>query len=170
MASKVAAAVLARRDLLIIARTDAAASEGLEGAIARAQIYVDAGADAIFPEALTTREMFEEFARRIDAPLLANMTEFGRTPPMSGAEFEALGYRMVIWPVSALRVAAKAQEKLYGHLAEHDRLEALHSEMQTRAELYDLIGYSATEELDATLQKTVLTEAMHGRAAAELPE
>ncbi|MBM3525834.1 MAG: methylisocitrate lyase, partial [Alphaproteobacteria bacterium] len=101
MAAKVAAAARARRDLYVIARTDAAASEGMDGAVARAKLYLDAGADAIFPEALTTAEMFREFARRVQAPLLANMTEFGRTPFFTAAEFEAMGYRMVIWPVSA---------------------------------------------------------------------
>ncbi|MGE0231537.1 MAG: methylisocitrate lyase [Flavobacteriaceae bacterium] len=160
MAAKVAAAARARTHLQIVARTDAAASEGIEGAIARAQIYVDAGADAIFPEALTTREMFETFAARIKAPLLANMTEFGKTPYMPAADFEAMGYKMVIWPVSSLRVANKAQETLYAHVAEHGETQTLLDRMQTRAELYDLIGYSDHEALDATLQKTIITEAM----------
>src|SRR6478672_10424634 len=110
MAAKIAAAVKARRDLYIIARTDAADSEGMDGAVARAKLYLEAGADAIFPEALTNAEMFREFARRIKAPLLANMTEFGRTPVFTASEFETMGYRMVIWPASAMRVAAKAQE------------------------------------------------------------
>ena len=121
MAAKIAAAARARRHLYIIARTDAAASEGLDGAVARAKRYLDAGADAIFPEALTTAEMFREFARRVNAPLLANMTEFGRTPYFTAAEFEAMGYRMVIWPVSALRIAAKAQEQLYATIHREGR-------------------------------------------------
>ena len=109
MAAKVAAARKARRDLLIIARTDAAASEGMDGAVARAELYMEAGADAIFPEALNTAEMFREFARRMPGvKLLANMTEFGRTPFFTASEFEAMGYAMVIWPVSHLRVAARA--------------------------------------------------------------
>jgi methylisocitrate lyase len=91
MAAKIAAAARARRDLYIIARTDAAGSEGMDGAVARAKLYLQAGADAIFPEALTDAEMFREFARRVDAPLLANMTEFGRTPFFTAAEFEAMG-------------------------------------------------------------------------------
>lgn len=98
--------------LIIIARTDAA-SEGIDGAVARAHLYLEAGADAIFPEALTRAEMFREFAKRMRALLLANMTEFGRTPFLTAKDFEALGYKMVIWPVSALRIAAKAQETLY---------------------------------------------------------
>lgn len=163
MAAKIAAAIRVRRHLFIVARTDAAASEGIEGAIARARLYVEAGADAIFPEALTDRSMFEAFAREIKVPLLANMTEFGRTPPMSGEEFERLGYRMVIWPVSALRIAARAQEAFYAHLQEHDRADALIGQMQTRAELYNLIAYSAHEALDGSVQKTILTAAMRGQ-------
>src|SRR5476651_1827313 len=114
MAAKVAAAAKARRDLVVIARTDAAASEGIDGAVARAKLFLEAGADAIFPEALTTVDMFREVARRLPGvPLLANMTEFGRTPFFTGAEFEEMGYKMVIWPVSSLRIANKAQAELY---------------------------------------------------------
>src|SRR6266851_297430 len=113
MATKIAAAVKARRQLYIIARTDAADSEGMDGAVARAKLYLESGADAIFPEALTSAEMFREFARRVKGPLLANMTEFGRTPVFTAREFEEMGYRIVIWPASAMRVAAKAQEELY---------------------------------------------------------
>ncbi|MEN9545171.1 MAG: hypothetical protein RLZZ598_2004 [Pseudomonadota bacterium] len=157
MAAKIAAAVRARRHLLIVARTDAAASEGLEGAVARAQAYVKAGADAIFPEALTSRAMFEEFARRLpDVPLLANMTEFGRTPYFTTSEFEAMGYRLLIWPVSSLRVANKAQAELYAHLRQYGSAEALLPRMQTRAELYDLIGLRDYEALDASLVTSVL--------------
>jgi len=157
MAAKVAAAVRARRHLLIVARTDAAASEGLEAAVARAQLYVQAGADAIFPEALTTRAMFEEFARRLPGvPLLANMTEFGRTPFFTASEFEAMGYRMLIWPVSSLRMANKAQADLYAHLRQHGGAEALLPRMQTRAELYELIGLGNYEALDASLVASAL--------------
>ena len=110
MAAKIAAARKARRHLYIIARTDAAASEGIDGSVGRAKLFLDAGADAIFPEALTTAEMFKEVAARLPGvPLLANMTEFGRTPFFTATEFEAMGYKMVIWPVSSLRVANKAQ-------------------------------------------------------------
>src|SRR5690349_9473408 len=114
MAAKVHAAAKARRDLVIIARTDAAASEGIDGAVARARFYLEAGADAIFPEALTTREMLSEFSIRMPrVKRLPNMTEFGRTPFFTESTWEAMAYRMVIWPVSAFRVANKAQEKLY---------------------------------------------------------
>ncbi|MGB6489561.1 MAG: methylisocitrate lyase [Steroidobacteraceae bacterium] len=156
MAAKIAAAARARRHLYIIARTDAAASEGLDGAVARAKRYLDAGADAIFPEALTTAEMFREFARRVNAPLLANMTEFGRTPYFTAAEFEAMGYRMVIWPVSALRIAAKAQELLYATIHREDGPRSLIGQMQTRQELYETISYSDYEALDASIVKTVV--------------
>ena len=157
MAAKVAAAVRARRHLLIVARTDAAASEGLEAAVARAQLYVQAGADAIFPEALTSRAMFEEFARRLPGvPLLANMTELGRTPFFTASEFEAMGYRMLIWPVSSLRMANKAQAELYAHLRQHGGAEALLPRMQTRAELYDLIDLGDYEALDASLVASTL--------------
>ncbi|API60495.1 methylisocitrate lyase [Tardibacter chloracetimidivorans] len=157
MAAKVAAAARARRDLVIVARTDAAASEGLDGAIARAKLYVEAGADAIFPEALTSIEMFRAVAEALPGvKLLANMTEFGRTPYQTAAEFEALGYSMVIWPVSSLRVANKAQEKLYAAIRRDGGTQALLPEMQTRAELYDAIGLHDYEALDASIIKTVV--------------
>lgn len=157
MAAKVAAAARARRDLVIIARTDAAASEGIEGAVARAKLYIEAGADAIFPEALTSVEMFKEVRAALPGvKLLANMTEFGRTPALTAEEFQELGYDMVIWPVSSLRVANKAQEKLYQTIARDGATTAMLPEMQTRAELYDLIGLNDFEALDATIAKSVL--------------
>jgi methylisocitrate lyase len=157
MAAKVAAAAKARRHLYIVARTDAAASEGLDGAVARAKLYMEAGADAIFPEALYTAEMFREFAARMPGvPLLANMTEFGRTPFFTAQEFEDMGYKMVIWPVSSLRVANKAQEKLYAELKRAGSTEKLVLEMQSRAELYATIGLADYEALDASIVSTVL--------------
>ena len=157
MAAKVAAAARARRDLVVIARTDAATSEGMDGAVARAQLYVEAGADAIFPEALVSEAMFREFAARLPGvALLANMTEFGRTPFFTAAEFEAMGYRMVIWPVSSLRVANRAQEELYATLRRNGSAEAMLGRMQTRAELYATIDYDAYEALDASIVRTVL--------------
>ncbi len=164
MAAKVAAAAKARRHLYVIARTDAAASEGIDGAVARAKLYLEAGADAIFPEALTTAEMFREFARRMPGvPLLANMTEFGRTPFFTASEFEAMGYRMVIWPVSSLRVANKAQEKLYAALARDGGTHAVVEQMQTRAELYKTIGLADYEALDASIVATVIPEGIPQR-------
>src|SRR5437763_16015744 len=155
MAAKVAAAVIARRHLFIIARTDAAASEGLDGAVARAKLYREAGADAIFPEALTNADMFRTFAREVKAPLLANMTEFGKTPVFTAAEFQEMGYRMVIWPASAMRVAAKAQEELYAAIRRDGGTHNMLSRMQSRTELYDVIGYSDYEALDASIIRSV---------------
>ena len=161
MAAKVAAARRARRDLVILARTDAAASEGIDGAVARAKLYLEAGADAIFPEALVNEEMFREFARRMPGvPLLANMTEFGRTPFFTASEFEAMGYRMVIWPVSSLRVANKAQEELYAAIRRDGGTMKVLDRMQTRAELYATIHYHDYEALDASLVRTVIPEGM----------
>jgi methylisocitrate lyase len=141
MAEKIAAAVGARQHLYIIARTDAAAKEGLDGAVARAKLYLEAGADAIFPEALSSAEMFRAFAAEITAPLLANMTEFGKTPVFTASEFEEMGYRMVIWPSAAFRMAAKAQEQLYAALKRDGGTHNMLGLMQTRDELQELIGY-----------------------------
>lgn len=157
MAAKVAAAAKARRHLYLVARTDAAASEGLEGAVARAKLYLEAGADAIFPEALTSPDLLRAFAERLPGvPLLANMTEFGKTPFFTASEFEAMGYRMIIWPVSSLRVANKAQEKLYATIRREGSTQSLLGEMQTRAELYATIGLDAYESLDSSIVRTVL--------------
>jgi methylisocitrate lyase len=160
MAAKVAAAAKARKHMVIVARTDAVASEGLDGAVARAKLYLEAGADAIFCEALTSAEMFREFSRQIKAPLLANMTEFGRTPFFTAKEFEEMGYKMVIWPVSSLRVAAKAQERLYASIRSEGGTHKMFDAMQTRAELYDAIGYHDYEALDANIVKTITPQGM----------
>lgn len=157
MAEKIAAAVKARCDLKIIARTDAAAMEGVDAAIARAKLYIEAGADAIFPEALGDRDAFRAFADAISVPLLANMTEFGNTPQTSAAEFEQLGYSMVIWPVSTLRIAAKAIEEFLAELSGTGSAATQLSRMQPRSGLYTTIGYYDYENLDTSIQKTVLT-------------
>ena len=164
MAAKVAAARKARRHLYILARTDAAASEGMDGAVARAKLYMDAGADAIFPEALHSAEMFREFARRMPGvPLLANMTEFGRTPFFTAAEFEAMGYRMVIWPVSSMRVAAKASGTLYAAIRRDGGTHNVLDQMQTRSELYATIDYAGYEALDRSIVSTVVPHGMPQR-------
>ncbi len=169
MAAKVAAAARARRHLVIIARTDAAASEGMDGAVARAKLYMQAGADAIFPEALNTAEMFREFSRRMraeyaaDVPLLANMTEFGRTPFFTAAEFEDMGYKMVIWPVSSLRVANKAQAELFAAIKRDGGTHGYVDRMQTRTELYATIDYAGYEALDQSIVTTIIPEAMPQR-------
>ena len=164
VAAKVAAAVKARRDLVIIARTDAAASEGLDGAVARAKLYMQAGADAIFPEALNTEDMFRAFAKRMPGvPLLANMTEFGKTPFFTADEFEAMGYSMVIWPVSSLRVANKAKQQLYAAIARDGGTYKVVEQMQTRAELYATIGLHNYEALDASIVQTIIPEGIPQR-------
>lgn len=164
MAAKVAAAAKARRNLFIIARTDAAASEGIDGAVARARLYLEAGADAIFPEALTSAEMFHAFAKAMPGvTLLANMTEFGRTPFFTASEFEGMGYRMVIWPVSALRAANKAQESVYTAIQRDGGTQNVINRMQTRQELYDTIRYHEYEALDASLVQTVVPQGMPQR-------
>ena len=161
MAAKVAAAAKARRHLFIVARTDAAASEGIDGAVARARLYLEAGADAIFPEALHNAEMFRAFARAMPGvKLLANMTEFGRTPFFTASEFVAMGYHMVIWPVSSRRVANKAQERLYASLKRDGGTQNMLDQMQTRAELYQAIGYHEYEALDASIVETIVPQGM----------
>jgi methylisocitrate lyase len=164
MAAKVHAARLARRELVILARTDAAASEGLEGAIARAKLYLEAGADAIFPEALTSAQMFRDFAQALrGVPLLANMTEFGKTPFYTAAEFAEMGYRMVIWPVSALRVAAKAQEELYDSIRTYGGAHKMVERMQSRAELYETIGYTEYEALDSSIVASLIPKTRNNK-------
>ena len=164
MAAKVHAASRARKNLYIIARTDAAASEGIDGAVARAKKFLEAGADAIFPEALVNADMFRAFAKAMPGvKLLANMTEFGRTPFFTASEFEVMGYSMVIWPVSALRVANKAQERLYAAIRRDGGTQKMVDQMQTRAELYKTIGYHDYEALDSSIVQTIIPQGMPQR-------
>ncbi|GIV01210.1 MAG: methylisocitrate lyase [Armatimonadetes bacterium] len=153
MCAKVRAAVHAKSDasFLIIARTDARGVTGLEDAIERANAYVDAGADAIFPEGLQSKEEFAAFREGVAAPLLANMTEFGKTPLISVEEFRSLGYNLVIFPMTAFRVMMKAVEEVYETLLREGTQSSLMGRMRSRQDLYDLIEYSKFEELDASL-------------------
>ncbi|NBJ69406.1 MULTISPECIES: methylisocitrate lyase [Clostridia] len=144
--------------LVIVARTDARANEGLDAAIERANAYVASGADAIFPEALQTDEEFQVFAQKVHAPLLANMTEFGKTPYISAEEFQRMGFRMVIYPVTSLRVAAKAYERIFKLIKEEGTQKNGITDMQTRKELYETISYNDFEALDKNIAKTVLGE------------
>jgi len=153
MATKLKAAVRAKRDrdFMIVARTDARGVEGLDAAIRRAERYAEAGADALFPEALESPEEFRTFAREIrksgiTVPLIANMTEFGRTPLLSMAEFEALGYAGVLFPVTALRTALRAIRELLGGLKMSGTQRDWLQFMMTRQELYDLLRYSDAQE------------------------
>ncbi len=150
MCRKLRAAVAARRDpdLVLIARTDARGVHDLDTAIQRAREYVEAGADWIFPEALASAEEFKAFAEAIDVPLLANMTEFGKSPLLTSEELESLGYAAVIYPVTLLRVAMKAAEAALGILAADGTQRELLDLMQTRQELYDLLEYDDYQERD----------------------
>ena len=152
MVGKVTAAVRARLDpdFLIVARTDARAVEGLAASVERAKAYVDAGADAIFPEALESAEEFRTFAEQFGkagtkVPLVANMTEFGKTPYLHVRDFEELGYRLVLFPVTALRMASKAVEVMLTELKSAGTQQGFLSRMQTRAQLYDLLRYDDYE-------------------------
>jgi methylisocitrate lyase len=149
MMKKIRAAVDARRrDTLIVARTDARDVEGLEGAIERAQLYVEAGADVIFPEALRSLEEFREFARRVKAPLLANMTEFGKTPYISVQEFREAGYKVVIFPATLFRISLGAAREALEVLKSKGTQRSLLDRMMSREDFYKLIGYRDYEERD----------------------
>jgi methylisocitrate lyase len=150
MCAKLRAAVAARRDpgLLIIARTDARAQWGYDEAVQRAHHYIAAGADAIFPEALETAEEFERFARDVPVPLLANMTEFGKSPLLSVAELSAWGYKLVLFPLTAFRSAMKAAEATLQLLKNQGTQRDGVPNMLTRAELYDYLGYHDYEDRD----------------------
>jgi len=158
MARKVAAARKARRHLRIIARTDAVQSEGLEAGLARARLYAEAGADLVFADGIKTPEEFRRFSSECGVPFMANMTEFGQTPYYTAQQFQEFGCKVVIWPVSSLRVAAKAMESMYSELAEKGTLIDKLEEMQTRAQLYDTIGYHSFEELDDSVAATVVPD------------
>ena len=149
MNEKIRAAAAARRDrnFLLIARTDARAVESFNGAVARAQEYVAAGADAIFPEALQNADEFRDFARELKIPLLANMTEFGKSPLLDFKQLEDFGYRMVIYPQSALRVALKTTGDFYSSLKSKGNQRDWIAEMQTRAELYQLLDYDPSAQV-----------------------
>ena len=158
MAAKIAAAKRASRHLVIIARTDAAASEGLEGAIRRGRLYAQAGADVVFPDALTSLDQFRAFAAAMPKPVMANMTEFGRTPLESADALQQAGVRIVIWPVSSLRIAAKAMESFYADLAKDGDTAPQVDRMLTRKRLYEVIGYHDYEALDASIIRSVPPE------------
>ncbi|BCU66813.1 methylisocitrate lyase [Sulfolobales archaeon HS-7] len=153
MREKIRAALMARKNCAIIARTDSRAVEGFEAAIERAKNYLEEGADIIFPEALTSEEEFRSFAQEVKAPLLANMTEFGKTPLIPASKFREMGYKYVIFPVTLLRVAAKAMIKALRTLRDYGTQESIMSDMITRNEQYDIIGYHFYEKLDKDLSK-----------------
>ncbi len=157
MVDRIKAAVDARFDasFVVMARTDAHAVEGQEAALARAQAYVAAGADMIFAEALTTLEEYRAFATRLTVPVLANITEFGQTPLFTREELGAAGVRLVLYPLSAFRAAARAQGVVYEAIRRAGTQKSVVPDMQTRAELYQVLGYHEYEQkLDELFGKT----------------
>lgn len=154
MAKKIVAAKkVGGGDILVIARTDARGVEGLDSAVERARIYVKAGADIIFPEALTSEEEFKEFARKISVPLLANMTEFGKTPYYTVDQFKEWGYKLIIFPVTLLRISLGAMREALRVIRGRGTQRDILGKMMTRQEFYDLIGYSKYEEQDSYIDR-----------------
>lgn len=155
MCAKILAAVNARNDssFYVVARTDARGVNGLSDAIERAQAYVAAGADCIFPEGLVSQEEFKAFRNEVPGDLLANMTEFGKTELISASEFANIGYQLVIFPMTAFRVMLKSVSETYSTLLEEGTQINLLDKMKTRRELYDLIEYIAYENLDKKLSQ-----------------
>ncbi|WP_071330647.1 methylisocitrate lyase [Streptomyces sampsonii] len=158
MVRRLRAAVDARRDpdFLLMARTDARAVEGLAAAVDRAKAYVDAGADAIFPEALTGEAEYEAFRAAVDVPLLANLTEFGRTPLLDARTLENLGYNIALYPVTLLRLAMGAVEDGLRTLAAEGTQESLLPRMQTRSRLYEHLGYADYAAFDSAVHDFTL--------------
>lgn len=147
MVDRLKAALDARIDphFVIMARTDAHAVEGQKAAVERALAYVEAGADMIFAEALTTLEEYREFTAAVRVPVLANITEFGRTPLFAGAELASVGVRLVLYPLSAFRAMSQAALSVYQAIRRDGTQRAVTDRMQTRAELYQVLGYHAYE-------------------------
>ena len=148
MCDRLKAAVDGRSDddFVIMARTDAHAVEGQQAALDRAAAYVEAGADMIFAEALTTLDEYRQFTAEIPAPVLANLTEFGKTPLFTTAEMAGAGVRMALYPLTAFRAMSKAALDVYTELRENGTQSGAIDRMQTRMELYDVLGYQAYED------------------------
>ena len=150
MIRKIRAAADAKSDpnFILFARTDSRASEGMDAAIDRAKAYVDAGSDAIFPEAMQDAAEFETFRKAIDVPMMANMTEFGKSPLLSADTLADMGYNLVIYPVTTLRLAMGAIQEGLAEIAQTGTQSGLVQQMQTRAQLYDLIRYEDYNRFD----------------------
>ena len=148
MVDRIKAAVDARTDesFVIMARTDALASEGLEEALDRSNSFAEAGADMIFAEAVTTLEQYETFCKNLDVPILANITEFGATPMFNLEELAAVGVGLILYPLSAFRAMNKAAENVYKSLLSEGNAKKVLSTMQTRSELYDYLNYHDFEQ------------------------
>ena len=155
MVEKIQAASKSKKnkDFIVIARTDARSVDGIDSAIERAKLYQRAGADGIFPEALESEEEFKEFAKKVKGILLANMTEFGKSPLLSAKELEKLGYRIVIFPLTAFRGALKKIDEVYSDLSKKGTQREFISNMMSRKEYYDLINYSSYEDEDKKLKE-----------------
>ncbi|MGC8663923.1 MAG: methylisocitrate lyase [Thermoplasmata archaeon] len=152
MVKKIYAAVEARKDpdFMIIARTDARAIEGFDGAVRRGKMYIEAGADMIFPEALQTREEFVEYSRQV-SPLLANMTEFGKSPLLSGKELADMGYKIIIFPLTVFRASLLTMENIYLDLYKNETQRNFLDKLMTRDKFYEVIGYDEYEKEDKEL-------------------
>jgi methylisocitrate lyase len=137
--------------LVLIARTDSRAVEGFDASVERARVYLRAGADMIFPEALESEEEFREFAKKVQAPLLANMTEFGKTPYITASRFGAMGYKVVIFPVTGLRAMLKAVQETFRELKTRGTQRDWLERMMTREQVYELIDYHAYENADSRM-------------------
>ena len=148
---KIYAAKSVSKDMLVIARTDAKAVEGIDSAIERAKLYKDAGADIIFPEALETEEEFKLFAESVNGDMLANMTEFGKTPYYPAEKFADMGYKIIIYPVSGLRTALNAISTLFDEIMETGSQVKFVEDMLTRKDLYNLINYDSYVKMDKSL-------------------
>jgi len=148
---KIYAAKSVSKDMLVIARTDAKAVEGIDSAIERAKLYKDAGADIIFPEALETEEEFKFFAESVNGDMLANMTEFGKTPYYPAEKFADMGYKIIIYPVSGLRTALNAISALFDEIMETGTQVKFVEDMLTRKDLYNLINYDSYVKMDKSL-------------------
>src|SRR5699024_5250379 len=159
MCQKIAVLKEVAPSLVVVARTDARTVEGMPEAIARAKAYVEAGADIIFPEAILKADEFSEICIALgDTPVVANMTEFGRTPYYTADEYEAMGCRIVIYPVTSLRVAAKAYERIVSEIFTTGTQKEKLGDMQTREELYQAIKLAEFEALDESIAKTIVPE------------
>jgi len=148
MVDRIKSAVDARTDdsFVIMARTDALAVEGMQSAIDRAMACVEAGADMIFPEAMTELDQYAEFTKAVDVPVLANITEFGATPIFNTEELAGVGVRLMLYPLTAFRAMCKAAENVYSHILEDGSQQNVIDTMQTRMDLYDTIGYHDFEQ------------------------
>jgi methylisocitrate lyase len=150
-AKKIYAAKSVSKDMLVIARTDARAVEGIDSAIERAKLYKDAGADIIFPEALETEDEFKIFAESVNGDMLANMTEFGKTPYYPADKFADMGYKIIIYPVSGLRTALNAISALFDEIMKTGSQVNFIEDMLTRKDLYNLINYDNYVKMDKSL-------------------